>query len=116
MATVQSETGTLQAELRSLKSQLSAFDSTPTLAELQGTIVSLSIDRDTMSARLTALKTGNAKKVDTKENLAVETELKKLGNVFSSRKRIVRDLWAIVRDGLPEGKQERELKEELGLI
>ncbi|KAI9724623.1 MAG: hypothetical protein M1828_003647 [Chrysothrix sp. TS-e1954] len=113
ISTMQSETSALQADLKSLKLQLNIFESTPSLAELQSSIESLEHEKLEMSERLVGLRSGSAKRVDNEEKLAVEAELKKVSGIVNARERIVRDVWAIVRDGLPEGKKESELKEEL---
>lgn len=64
-----------------------------------------------MEARLDALRKGKAKKITKDERDAVKGEWKKCCAVARKRDKIVKEMWAIIEEGLPDQAARAECRE-----
>ncbi|KAF2758180.1 homologous-pairing protein-like protein 2 [Pseudovirgaria hyperparasitica] len=109
------QTSDLQASIKVLKGRLYTLSSTMSTVDLVATMASLDAERAEILARLSPLRAGSVKPVDTAEMKHVDAELNKWTGIEVRRRKIEAEMWALMRDLLPEGTDHAELREKLGL-
>lgn len=64
--------------------------------------------------RLDVLRAGKVKMMK-KDREEVENEWKKWSSVMKRREKVVREMWALIEDVLPDREKREEVRESLGL-
>ncbi len=100
---LQTETTSLRAREKALKASLATLTSTPSTGDLQRGVSALEREKADLEARLGPLRAGTTALVSKKEMETVEGEVKRWERVEARRRRIREEMWAVVRDVLPEG-------------
>ncbi|KAI9703988.1 MAG: hypothetical protein M1820_005770, partial [Bogoriella megaspora] len=105
-----SSTAALRAEEKTLRSAVTSLSTTVSTSELCSCISNLEAQKQEMSARLEMLKGGTVKPVSQEAREKIETDVRMWEKIERNRRKIRKELWSIVREGLPEGMAEDELK------
>ncbi|KAL8735598.1 MAG: hypothetical protein Q9166_000767 [cf. Caloplaca sp. 2 TL-2023] len=87
---------------RLLKATLVSLNATSSSNDLHANIIALEIEKEELTERLEDFRSGKVKPVPLKEKERVDKALDDWTRKANSRKQIFMDLWAIVRDELPE--------------
>lgn len=104
------EVAVLRTEERALAGKRDALNTFVPIEEVERAVQSLQDEYAQLEARLASLLSGTGKAADPKEAEAVRTAEKRWASCRASRRRIRDDLWAALKDGLPDGMTEAELK------
>ena len=92
----------LKANFIKINAELSTQD-------LHANITALEVDRKDVLSRLEKLRSGTMKPISLAEKETVDKSWAEWKRKAASRKRIFMDMWAVVLDGLPEGRSKEEL-------
>ncbi|KAF2641413.1 TBPIP-domain-containing protein [Massarina eburnea CBS 473.64] len=112
---LRTDTATLTATAKALRSSLSSLNSTLSTADLIANVQALEAEKNEILYRLETLKAGKVKKVTRKERDEVEKEWKTATTASKRRVKIAVDMWKLIED-MVDGKEKREeLREALGL-
>ncbi|KAF2121731.1 homologous-pairing protein-like protein 2 [Lophiotrema nucula] len=112
---LRTSTSALQAEAKTLRSTLSSLNNTLSTADLISSVQAFEAQRSSIQARLDTLKAGKVKNVTKKEREEIEKEWSKWKSAGGRRQEIAREMWHLVQDVLPDGTDEGEFRESLGL-
>ena len=96
--------------VKDLKAQLAALNGTLSTADLFQSLSSIEAEKTTLVQRLKSLSEGDVKPVDQTRALELEAELAKWKGIEMRRRKIRDEMWKIVRDLIPEGHDEVQLK------
>lgn len=112
---LRTETATLQTTAKTLRATLTTLNATLSTSDLVSNVTTLEKEKTEIGRRLEVLKVGKAKKVTRKEMQGVDDEVRKWGGAARRRERIVRDMWRLIEDALPDRDGREEVREALGL-
>ncbi|KAF2201885.1 Tat binding protein 1-interacting [Delitschia confertaspora ATCC 74209] len=113
--TLRAETTAALTTAKTLRSTLSSINSTLSTADLFSSISTLETEKAEITERLKTLKEGKAKKVTSGEKNRIEKEWKMWKGIAGRREKIVKEVWRVIEDVLPEGMEKGEVRENLGL-
>ena len=108
--TLHDETTALNGAIKTLKSTLASLNSTMSTADLRSSVANMETERAEIVARLTSLRSGTVQPVSKEEKEQVEKDLMIWDKAAAARKKIVKEMWGQIAEGLPEGMQAAELK------
>jgi 26S proteasome regulatory subunit (ATPase 3-interacting protein) len=107
---LRNETTNLNATAKSLRATLASLNNTLSTADLRASVAALEAERTEILERLTALRAGTVRPVSKEEKEQVDKDMKAWEKVLITRRKIVKDMWGQIMEGLPEGVQANELK------
>ena len=99
------EVTTLKSEEKALRSQLSALNTTVSLPNLRASVVALGQETQELREKLSALTSGAVRVVSAEERAEVEKSSKLWGYRAKARKKACLELWSMICENLPDGKQ-----------
>ncbi|CAE7209566.1 hypothetical protein P3342_011899 [Pyrenophora teres f. teres] len=108
---LRTRTTTLLSTAKALRSTLATLTSTLTTADLVTHVHALETEKTQLAARLDALRKGKAKKITQEERERVDKEWARWGKVARARERIVKDMWAMIEEGVPDQGVREEMRE-----
>ncbi|KAI4127627.1 MAG: hypothetical protein LQ338_003122 [Usnochroma carphineum] len=94
---------------RLLKAQLAALDTEASVDDLRADITTLELEKEELTDRVEALRSGEVKLVPLAEKEAVDKDWAEWKRKAESRKGIFMEMWAMIQDGLPEGQSKEGL-------
>jgi 26S proteasome regulatory subunit (ATPase 3-interacting protein) len=115
IAGLRTQTTSLVATAKTLRSTLSSLNSTLSTADLIANVQALEAEKTEILGRLESFRKGNAKKVTKRERDEVERQWKNWGTSARKRQKISGSVWGVIEDAVQEKDKRAELREELGL-
>lgn len=110
IAALRDETATMNANVKSLRSTLSSLESTMSTVDLRAAVAAMENEKSEIGKRLESLRSGDVKPVSREEKESVDRELGRWEKVMSRRKRIVKEMWGVILDALPEGVEVADMR------
>ncbi|KAH6873084.1 Tat binding protein 1-interacting [Alternaria rosae] len=102
---LRTQTTTLVAVAKNLRSSLSSLNSTLSTADLIANAHTIETEKEQIEARIDGLKKGKAKKVTTSEREAIEKEWKKSIRVARRREKIAKEMWEKIEENLNDPQE-----------
>ncbi|KAF2707370.1 homologous-pairing protein-like protein 2 [Pleomassaria siparia CBS 279.74] len=112
---LRSSTAIAIATSKTLRSTLSALNSTLSTTNLISNVAALEAEKPEIVARLESLKAGKTKKVTKQEREDIERGWKEWRVVAKRREKIATEMWKMIEDCLPDKEQKADVRESLGL-
>ncbi|KAI4655739.1 hypothetical protein J4E93_000454 [Alternaria ventricosa] len=112
---LRTQTTTLVAAAKNLRGSLSSLNSTLSTADLVASVTTLETEKEQIESRLDGLKKGKAKKVTTSEREAIEKEWKKSIRVAKKRQKIVKEMWEMIAEQIPDPQEREDQRERFDL-
>jgi 26S proteasome regulatory subunit (ATPase 3-interacting protein) len=114
---LRSEIQSLQATQKQLKADFAALSAELSTEQLRESIAGLESERDKIKARLEPLKAGTVQPVSREERDQVVAEVAKWKKLVDRRKKIVKEVWGVIADGMgnAEGVDLVAMKEGFGM-
>ncbi|KAL8659139.1 MAG: hypothetical protein Q9226_000603 [Calogaya cf. arnoldii] len=112
---LQEQVRTARGYQRLLKANLASLNAASTSDDVRANVTALELEKEELSIRLEDLCTGRITAVTAEEKDVVEQTLQHWITKADARKHMFMELWAIVRDVIPEGQTKDQLWAELGL-
>ncbi|KAL9031209.1 MAG: hypothetical protein Q9196_000745 [Gyalolechia fulgens] len=100
---------------RLLKAHLAALRAGPSVDDIRADITALELEKEELSDRLEGLRSGRIEPRSETEKEAVDKAWDDWRRKVESSKRGFREMWATVREALPERPTMEQLWDELGL-
>lgn len=113
IARLHESTVDFKSEERKLRAAIRDGGTVVPIAEIKSAISGLQVEATELEKRLEVLRSGEVKPVDPAERAKVDAEWRTWQVKEKARKKIAKDLWATVRDMMPEGTNAEEVKEAL---
>lgn len=104
------ETTTLNGTLKTLRAIYQSLNSTLSTADLRESVSVMESERVQIIERLTLLRSGIVQPVSKAEKEKVEKDWKMWEKTAGARKRIAKEMWAMVSDQVGGGEKASELK------
>ncbi|USP73201.1 aaa-domain-containing protein [Curvularia clavata] len=105
------QTAALNANAKTLRATLAELNSTLSTADLVAGVSALEKEKEEIEQRLDGLGKGKARLVTAEEREAINMTWKKSIKVAKNREKIVRDMWKIIADNLPDDEVREEHRE-----
>ena len=110
LAEIKGEINSLRTEERSLKAKLAALLGTQTTSELRDSIAAREAELTQLRARLEPLRSGTVAPVNVEVKVKVDGELARWEAAAKGRKKIRDEMWAFIKDALPDDVNAEEVK------
>lgn len=109
------ETAEAKIATSAMNKTLASLNATLSTADLRTVVTKVAEEKETITARLEKLRTGDVKPISAEEKEIVEKEMVKWKKCADNRAKIVKGMWGYVLEAVPEGADVAELKESLGV-
>ncbi|KAL8851072.1 MAG: hypothetical protein Q9221_003968 [Calogaya cf. arnoldii] len=106
---LQAQVQTARGYQRLLKANLASLNAASTSDDVRANVTALELEKEELSIRLEDFRTGRITAVTAEEKDVVEQTLQHWITKADSRKHIFMELWAVVRDVIPEGQKKDQL-------
>ncbi|KAK8256761.1 Tat binding protein 1-interacting, partial [Phyllosticta capitalensis] len=113
--TLKTNTASALAEAKTLRSTISTLGATVPLSDLRASVQILEQEVQETEERLAGLRGGEVVPVSAEEREALDAQLRKFKRAEKARKKIVKEMWATIVDGVGDKEALAELRERLGL-
>lgn len=104
----------INVEIKNLRTHLTQLNSSLTTADLRTEVAAMQGEKAEIEARLQSLRSGSVKPVTKEEKERIDTDLKLAQKCGMARRKIVKDMWAMICEAVPKDKI-AELKEALDI-